>query len=80
MRDAGLPPGVAPQKENTMAGRNKDLTAEGETRSDLVFVRLSPTEKLRIRELRSELGLESMSEVVRYLTNTYYEISHRKAS
>jgi hypothetical protein len=63
-----------------MAGRPKEVTIDGETRSDLVFVRLSPTEKARIRALQSELNMESMSAVIRYLTNTYFEISHRKAS
>jgi hypothetical protein len=77
MRACGL---AEPHLKEKQMPRGKEITIDGETRSDLVFVRLSPTEKARIRALQQELNMESMSAVIRYLTNTYFEISHRKAS
>jgi hypothetical protein len=53
---------------------------DGETRDDLLFIRLTPTEKARVKALTKEMGQMSMSATMRYLLNTYYEISHRKAS
>ena len=58
-----------------MAPRSQD--AYGENRTDLIFVRLSPTEKARLEALAKG---GTMSGFIRMLINEYWEISHRRVS